>query len=243
LKQGKGKAEILLLIFLFGSTAYAVVSNRARSDQSENRFAQEAVENIYASAPDGGLVFTSQWDHYSPWLYNHFVLEKRPDLKMLNVNLTNRSWYLDFMQRTLPERLEGLESKMDAYRAMVRDFETGRPFDTARIEGLRQTILASILRRAHASGPIYFDVGTGFDSAAGWFTAPEGALFRVYEKPGYYSYSTPPPGFSRTEFAGLPEEKIIRREVESLNWILNLRKNYEQIFGPKSPAGDTTNRP
>jgi len=243
LKQGKGKVEAAFLIFLSASTAYAALSNWGRADQSKNRFAQEVMENIYASAPDGGLVFTAQWDHYSPWLYNHFVLGKRPDLKMLNVNLTNRSWYLDFLQRTLPEQTSGLKEKIGAYRAMVRDFETGRSIDTARIEGLRQTILASILRRAHASGPVYFDAGVNFDSAAGWFMAPEGALFRVYEKPGYYPYSMPPLGFSRTEYYGLPEERIIRREIEGLNWILNLRKNYEEIFGPKSPAGDTRNRP
>lgn len=243
LKEGKGKAIAAFLIFLSASTAYAAFSNWGSADQSKNRFAQEVVENIYASAPDGGLVFTAQWDHYSPWLYNHFALGKRPDLKILNVNLTNRSWYLDFLARALPETVEGLESKMDAYRAMVRDFETGRPIDTTQIEGLRQTILASMLRKGYASGPVYFDVGTGFDSAAGWFMAPEGALFRAYDRPGYYPFETPPLGFSRTEFAGLPEEKIIRREVESLNWILNLRKNYEKIFGPKSPAGDTRNRP
>ncbi|MCI0404958.1 MAG: hypothetical protein L0209_02610, partial [candidate division Zixibacteria bacterium] len=122
-------------------------------------------------------------------------------------------------------------------------FETGRAFDTAQIEALRQSILVSILRTSYASGPVYFDAGTGFDSAAGWFMAPEGALFRLYEKPGYYPYQTPPLGFSREDFFELPEEKIIRRESETLNWILNLRKNYETIFGPKSPAGDTTVRP
>lgn len=242
-KKGGGIAEILLLVFLFASTAYATLSNWGRADQSKNRFAQEVVENIYTSAPDGGLVFTSQWDHYSPWLYSHFVLGKRPDFKMLNVNLTNRSWYLDFLQRAHPEMVEGLEEKIRIYRGMVRNFETGRPFDTVQIEGLRQAMLGSILRKSFGRGPVYFDAGVNFDSAAGLFMAPEGALFRVYEKSGYYPYQTPPLGFSRTEFAGLPEEKIIRREIEGLNWILNLRKNYEELFGPKSPAGDTKNRP
>lgn len=234
LKKGKGLAGAGILVLLLFSTAYAAVSNWGRSDQSKNRFAQEALDNIYKSAPAGGLVFVSEWDHYSPWLYNHFVLKRRPDLRMLDVNLTNRSWYLDFLQRALPETVAGLEEKISSYRVLVRDFEEGRPFDTAKIEALHQSILASILRKSLEAGPVYFDVATGFDSAAGWFLAPEGAVFRVYDRPGYYPYKTPPLGFSRGDFFLLPEKEIIRREVETLSWILNLRKNYETIFGPKS---------
>lgn len=240
LKKGGGPVQAGILGLLLLSTAHAAFSNWARSDQSKNRFAQEALENIYKSAPVGGLVFASNWDHYSPYLYNHFVMGIRPDLRMLDVNLTNRSWYLDFLKRALPETMAGLEERISSYRGMVRDFEEGRPFDTAKIEALHQSILASILRKSYRAGPVYFDVGTGFDSAAGWFMVPEGALLRVYARRAYYPYQMPPLGFSREDFFDLPEEEIIRRELETLNWMLNLRKNYETIFRPKSDGADTT---
>ncbi len=243
MKTGRGMAEAVLLIFLFASSAYPAISNWRRADQFKNRFAQKALENIYASAPGGGLVFTSQWDHYSPWLYNHFVLGKRSDFKMLNVNLTNRSWYLDFLQRALPEEISGLENKIDAYRSQVRNFEAGRPFDTAQIEALHQSILASILRKSYAARPVYFDVGAGFDSAAGWVLVPEGVLFRLYERPGFYPFATPPLGFSPPGHPVLLEDKLVGRELEMLAWMLAVRRNYEKMYGPKSPAEDKGSRP
>ena len=219
------------------SAAYAAVSNWAGANQSKNRFAQEALENIYRSAPAGGLVFTGAWDHYSPWLYNRFVLGNRPDLKMLNVNLTNRSWYLDFLERAFPEMVAGFGEKIAVYREMVRDFETARPVNVVQIEGLHQSILASILRKSLEAGPVYFDVGANFDSAAGQFWVPEGVLFRIYPARGYYPFRTPSLEFSRTEFS-FPEEKIIRREIENLDRMLALRKSYEEVFGPKSGTAD-----
>lgn len=239
-RKHAGWAEAALLTLLGVSTAFAVLSNWAGADQSKNRFAQETLENIYRSAPAGGLIFTGQWDHYSPWLYNRFVLGKRADLKMLNVNLTNRSWYLDFLDRAFPETVAGLKGQIAAYRRMVRDFETGRPIQVDRIEALHQSILASILRKSLKAGPVYFDVGANFDSSGGRFLAPEGTLFRVYAKQGYYPFPASELGFSRRNLENLPEEKIIRREIETLEWILNLRKSYERSFGPKS---DTANKP
>ncbi|MGH8003395.1 MAG: protein O-mannosyl-transferase family, partial [Limisphaerales bacterium] len=103
LEKGRGLARAGILVWLLFATAYTAVSNWNSSDQSKNRFAQEALENIYRSASGGGLVLTNVWDHYAPWLYNHFVLGRRPGLLMLDVNLTNRSWYLDFLGRAHPE--------------------------------------------------------------------------------------------------------------------------------------------
>ncbi|MGE5693423.1 MAG: hypothetical protein ACM3YF_06550, partial [Candidatus Zixiibacteriota bacterium] len=229
--------------FLLVTTVYDMQTNWAGSNPSKNRFAQEALENIYRSAPRGGLVFTTVWDHYAPWLYNHFVLGRRTDMRMLDVNLSNRSWYLDFLRRAYPETMTGLGEKIFPYRALLRDFEEGRPFDTATIEAAYQAFLAAVLRKGLRQGPVYFDVATNFDSAAGWVLVPEGALFRVYEKPGYYPFQTPALGFSPPASPVFFEDKLVQRELEMLDWMLKVRKNYEAVFGPKSPAGDTTNRP
>lgn len=239
----KTPAQMGLLAALSLSTVYAAFSHWSRADQSKNRFPQEALENIYQSAPHGGLVFTAVWDHYAPWLYNHFVLGKRPDLLMLDVNLTNRSWYLDFLKRSRPEILRGLEGKTDSLWEMIRVFERGLPFDTARIEAAHRSMLAALLRKNFSVGPLYFDVSTESHSLPEWGLIPEGVLFRAYEKPGYHPFQTPPLGFSQSGNPVLLEDRLARREVESLTWMLALRKNYERMYAPKSDGAGKGSRP
>ena len=234
LKRMRSPAQAGILLLLLLLTIYAPLSHWGRSDRSKYRFPQEALENIYQSAPNGGLVFTVVWDHYAPWLYHHFVLGKRPDLLMLDVNLTNRSWYLDFLKRTQPETLLGLEGRLDSLREMIRNFERGLPFDTARIEADYRSMLAALIRKNFSTRPLYFDVATESYAAAGWTLVPEGVLFRAYEKPGYYAYNIPSLGFSQTDNPAFLEDKLARREVESSTWMLALRKNYERRYAPKA---------
>lgn len=243
LKKGGSWAPAVLVFGLFLAVGRGIWSNWAGSDESKNRFAQEALENIYKSAPAGGFVFSNVWDHYTAWYYNRYVLGRRPDLEMLDINLTNRSWYLDFVKRTLPGRVSGLEGKIDSVRAMIRDFERGRPFEPMKIEAAYQSMLAAVLRKNFATGPVYFDESSNFDSAAGWVFIPEGALYRIYSSPGYYPYQTPFLGFSRSEDSVLMEDSIAKREVEALALMRRQRENYERAYAPKSSGAEKPNRP
>jgi len=224
-KSNFTKALTLLLALFF--TINSLASGWAKADRSQNHFAQEAVENIYQSGPNGGLIFTAAWDHYAPWLYNHFVLGKRPDLIMLDISLARYSWYLDFLKQAYPDFVAGSEKQMDSARALIHQFEKGLPFNSAVIEAAYQSMLASILRQNIQKHPVYFDVSTHFDSAAGWFSIPEGVLFRLYPKLAYYPFETPRLDFPEAKNSIFLEDPIVRREVESLNRMLDLRRSYE----------------
>lgn len=244
LKQKSNFTKALTLLLALFFTINSLASGWAKADRSQNRFAQDAVENIYLSAPSGGLVFTPIWDHYAPWLYNHFVLGKRPDLIMLDISLARYSWYLDFLKPAYPDLAAGTEKQMDSARTLIHQFEKGLPFNSSVIEAAYQSMLASILRRNIQKHPVYFDVATRFDSAASWFPIPEGVLFRLYPKLAYYPFETPRLGFLEAENSMFLEDPIVKREVESLNRMLDLRKSYETaVAGFKSNTGNKPSRP
>lgn len=244
MKKGRGAALAVLTAGLLFLCSYALVSGWEKADRTKNRFAQEAVENIYKSAPAGGLVFTALWDHYAPWMYNHFVLGNRPDVGMFDLLLARYSWYLNYFKKHFPALASGSEREIDSARVLIHNFEQGKPFNPAVIEAAYQRMLGSILRHNIAKMPVYLDMATKFDSAAGWVPIPEGVLFRLYPKLDYYPFTTPPLGFKEAESALFLNDPIIRREIDALARMKQMRESYERAAATlKSDGAGTGSRP
>ena len=71
---------------------------------------------LQAPIEEGGLLLTQEWQFYAPWLALHHLDGYRPDLKIIDVNLVRRFWYLDYLERHVPEYMDALRSEVDTYK-------------------------------------------------------------------------------------------------------------------------------
>ena len=46
----------------------------------------------------------------------HHLDGYRPDLKIIDVNLVRRFWYLDYLERHVPDYMDALRSEVDTYK-------------------------------------------------------------------------------------------------------------------------------
>ena len=73
---------------------------------------------MQAPIEEGGLLLTQEWQFYAPWLALHHLDGYRPDLKIIDVNLVRRFWYLDYLERHVPEYMDALRSEVDTYKVL-----------------------------------------------------------------------------------------------------------------------------
>lgn len=71
---------------------------------------------MQAPIEEGGLLLTQEWQFYAPWLALHHLDGYRPDLKIIDVNLVRRFWYLDYLERHVPDYMDALRSEVDTYK-------------------------------------------------------------------------------------------------------------------------------
>lgn len=95
----------------------ALLSGWQANDRSDERVAERFVDDSLAGMADGGLLLTSEWQLYSPWLYLHEVEGRRPDLMAIDTFLLRRSWYYDFLNRRAPALLAAASSTVDPFLA------------------------------------------------------------------------------------------------------------------------------
>ncbi|MEO6325321.1 MAG: DUF2723 domain-containing protein, partial [Thermoanaerobaculia bacterium] len=113
---------------LVAATALIAHNVNSRS-RSGDRRAMESVENFLASAPQGSVVFTPEWNLYAPVLAARDVDGKRPDLLVIDILLLRRGWYLDAFASRHPERYQEVKEAFDSYRAALAGWEERRPYD------------------------------------------------------------------------------------------------------------------
>ena len=81
------------------------------------------VSDIVAPMEQGGLLLTQEWQFYAPWLALHHLDGYRPDLKIIDVNLVRRFWYLDYLEVHVPEYMDLLRTEVDTYKAQLYLFD------------------------------------------------------------------------------------------------------------------------
>jgi tetratricopeptide (TPR) repeat protein len=65
--------------------------------------ASDYVGNIFRSAERRSLVLTFDWQVASPIFYAQRIEHRRTDVKIVDINLLRRSWYLDYLRRAYPD--------------------------------------------------------------------------------------------------------------------------------------------
>jgi hypothetical protein len=162
--------------------------NFERCDLRSEKTARTYVQELFAAVPNGSLVLTSEWNFYSPFLYMRHIEGYRPDLRVVDVLMMRRFWYLDYLERTIPDLVDGSRSEFEAFRDQVTRFDLGKPYDMLGIQGLYDALLRRWVEIARAESNAYVD-WTTLDKPqevswlAGLAWTSDGLLLRFVDPP------------------------------------------------------------
>ena len=141
--------------------ALALASNWPFDNRRHYFIAQDYVENIQSTIEPNGLLLTLDWQVASPMLYAREVEQRRRDVKVVDVQLLRRTWYLDYLKRAYPDLIERSRDKVDTYLADLKQWEqnpeayTNSPALTARIVSAFQEMVQSFIANELEVAPVY----------------------------------------------------------------------------------------
>ena len=114
------------------------------------------VKEVASVLPKNSLLFTKEFQYYSPWLYLHHIENFRKDLIVVDLLLARRSWYLDYLQKEAPKLMSAVKNDLKLFRKEMEKFEDGRPYDGNYIEHLYKKFLNAMAQKHIANGNSVF---------------------------------------------------------------------------------------
>lgn len=157
----RGSAFVVAVAFLAIPIAGTVVHWRER-DRSEFHLPRKYVSDALAGMKQNALLFTGNWQLYSPLFYFRQVERLRPDVKPVEYGMLIRSWYLDSLERRYPGLMSGVRIELDSYRALLAVFENEKkrwnsdPELQQRLnERLDELVLAMMRKQRESGGHVY----------------------------------------------------------------------------------------
>jgi hypothetical protein len=149
-------------------------------DRSGDCRAQQLVRGICDPLPEGALLLTLEWQFYSPWLYQRHVQGYRPDLRVVDVNLVRRSWYMEYLDRELPGLIAAAGAERRAYLEQLALFEEDRPYDPAVIQRTFIGFFNALIAAAEAQGlAVHITIPMESGVGPGRTLIPAGLSFRL----------------------------------------------------------------
>jgi Protein of unknown function (DUF2723) len=146
-------------IVLAAVTAFA--TNWPFNNRRHYFIADDYVENLFSTIAPNGLLLTQDWQVASPMLYAQEIEQRRPDVKVVDINLLRRSWYFDYLTHAHPDLMQRAREKIDPYFELLKQWEQD-PGAFARNQELTQRIsmafldmIQSIVRNEIKVAPVY----------------------------------------------------------------------------------------
>lgn len=101
--------------------------NYSGASKAKDYAVKDFVENVYASAPENSIIFTKLWDFVvSPSLYLQSVENLRKDLTIIDKELLNKSWYVEYLMKHKPPIYENSQKEFDDYLTEVKSYELNK---------------------------------------------------------------------------------------------------------------------
>ena len=157
--------------------------------------ARDYVENLFSAIAPNGLLLTLDWQVASPMFYAQEIEQRRPDVKVVDINLLRRSWYFDYLSHAYPGLIERSRDKIDAFVENLKEWERDpeafktNALLTQRISTAFLEMIQAIVRNESRVAPAYMTNDLlSSDSVNGeltrWFTqkyqlVPEGLVFNL----------------------------------------------------------------
>ena len=146
-------------IVLTSATAFA--ANRPFNNRRHYFIAGDYVENLFSTIAPNGLLLTQDWQIASPMLYAQEIEQRRPDVKVVDINLLRRSWYFDYLTHAHPDLMQRAREKIDPYFELLKQWEqdpgafAGNQEVTQRISMAFLEMIQSIVRNEIKVAPVY----------------------------------------------------------------------------------------
>jgi tetratricopeptide (TPR) repeat protein len=112
-------APILVLIV----PATTLASNWRFNNRRHYFIAHDYVQNILTTIEPNGLLLSLDWQVISPALYTREIEQLRRDVKVIDVQLLRRSWYLDYLRHAYPDLIDRSRDKVDAFAVELKQWE------------------------------------------------------------------------------------------------------------------------
>jgi hypothetical protein len=107
---------------LFTSTI-AFAGNWPFNNRRHYFIARDYVENLFSAIAPNGLLLTLDWQVASPIFYAQEIEQRRPDVKVVDINLLRRSWYFGYLSHAYPGLIERSRDKIDAFVENLKEWE------------------------------------------------------------------------------------------------------------------------
>jgi hypothetical protein len=119
-------SKMLPTIFMF-IFIIPLAMNYSGASKAKDYAVKDFVENVYASAPENSIIITKLWDFVvSPSLYLQSVENIRKDLTIIDKELLNKSWYVEYLMKHNPQVYENSQKEFDDYLTEVKSYELNK---------------------------------------------------------------------------------------------------------------------
>lgn len=119
------KSNVKEISFAFILMCFLPLSmNLDSADESDNYFVRDFTMNVFKSAPENSIIFSSQWDFWvSSSIYQQYVKNIRKDLVIIDKELMRKSWYIRHIKNHFPDVYEKSKYEFEAYLNELLKFE------------------------------------------------------------------------------------------------------------------------
>ena len=156
-----GKSYLIAAIAVLLMLAIAFTGNWPFNNRRHYFIAHDYVANLLGAIGPDGLLLTADWQVASPMFYAQEMEQRRPDVKVVDINLLRRSWYFDYLKHAYPGLIERSRDKIDAFVANLKEWERDpRAFATSealtrRITAAFEEMMQSMVTNENRVGPVY----------------------------------------------------------------------------------------
>ena len=98
--------------------------NYSKVDESKNYFVKDYTMNVFKSAQQNSIIFSTQWDFWvSSSIYQQYVKNIRPDLVIIDKELMRKSWYMHHLKIHYPDIYDKSKIEFEIYLTELLKFE------------------------------------------------------------------------------------------------------------------------
>ncbi|HKP54273.1 MAG TPA: DUF2723 domain-containing protein [Chloroflexia bacterium] len=116
-------------------------------DHSDDYLAGQFAENVFSELPQHSVLITDYWDFYAPTIYLQNVLQKRPDLSLVDMSLLKYPWYLGYLERYSPALVEKSRDIIATFQVEQRRWVNGEPYNLQLLQDSYYSLLTSFVER------------------------------------------------------------------------------------------------